>query len=130
MSNEPNASSDPSGSDLIKPPRFMGLRIDRQQVIRAFFSVSAAVTIITLFLIMWSLVTEGPFRVEKKFGFLPVPTLKGGFLDTYRWELGVYRKAGLEFCDPVKKPLTEHETIFTRLKRAGGAELNPVSKVK
>lgn len=128
MSTEPDATSDPTGSDLIKPPRFMGLRIDRQQVIRAFFSVSAAVTILTLFLIMWSLVTEGPFRLEKKFGFLPVPTLKGGFLDTYRWELSVYRKAGLEFCDHVKKPLTEHETIFSRLKRALGAELNTISK--
>ncbi len=129
MSHEPKASSDPGASDLIKPPRFMGLRIDRQQVIRAFFSLSAAATIVTLFLIMWSLVTEGPFRLKKQFGFLPVPTLKGGFLDTYRWELGVYRKAGLEYCDHVKKPLTEHETIFSRLKRAVGAELNTVSKI-
>lgn len=129
MSKEPKASSDPGASDLIKPPRFMGLRIDRQQVIRAFFSLSAAATIVTLFLIMWSLVTEGPFRLKKQFGFLPVPTLKGGFLDTYRWELEVYRKAGLEFCDHVKKPLTEHETIFSRLKRAVGAELNTISKI-
>src|SRR6476469_3757836 len=97
-------STEPIVSDLIKPPRFMGLRLDRQQVIKTFFSGSAGVTIITLFLIMGSLLHEG-----------------WGFLPTYRWELGVYRNAGLEFCDFVQKPLSEHEQLVSRLKRALGA---------
>src|SRR3954462_735025 len=104
-------STDLIASDLIKPPRFMGLRMDRQQVIKAFFSGSAGVTILTLFLIMWSLLREG-----------------SGFLSTYRWELAVYRKAGLEFCDYVQKPLSEHEQLLSRLKRGLGAELDTVVK--
>ncbi|RBP47235.1 phosphate ABC transporter permease protein PstC [Roseimicrobium gellanilyticum] len=127
MSTEKSVSREIE-SDLIKPPGFLGLRMDRQKVIRAFFSTCATVTIITLVLIMWSLISEGPIKVGKAFGFLPYPTLKGGFLDTYRHELSVYRKAGLEFCDHVQKPLTEHEELLSRLKRALGADLNTVSK--
>ena len=101
----------PDASDLIKPPRFFGLRIDRQQVIKTFFSANAAITIFVLMLIIWSLLREG-----------------AGFLPTYRWELAVYRKAGLEFCDHVQKPVSEHEAIFSRLKRALGAELDTIAK--
>ena len=126
MSTE-NSGSD-HVSDLIKPPGFLGLRIDRQKLIKMFFGTCATVTIVTLVLIMWSLVSEGPLKVGKAFGFLPYPTLKGGFLDTYQHELAVYRKAGLEFCDYVQKPLTEHETLLSRLKRALGADLNTISK--
>lgn len=89
----------------------MGLRLDRQKVIKGLFAGAAAVTIITLFLIMWSLLREGT-----------------GFLPTYRWELGVYRKAGLEFCDHVQKPLSEHEQLLSRLNRALGAELDTIAK--
>ena len=127
MSTEPNANP-PVEQELIKPAGFLGLRIDRQKLIKFFFSVCSGVTIFTLVLIMWSLVSEGPLKLEKKFGFLPWPTLKGGFLDTYRWELSVYRKAGLEFADHVQKPVKEHETLFSQLKRAAGAELNTISK--
>ena len=105
MSNQPHAR------DLIKAPRFMGLRIDRQQIIKAFFGTNAAVTIFVLFLIIWSLLREGT-----------------GFLPTYRWELGVYRMAGLEFCDYVQKPLTEHEQLFGRLKRGLSAEFDTIIK--
>jgi phosphate transport system permease protein len=115
--------------DLIKPPGFLGLRIDRQKLIKGFFTTCAMVTIVTLVLIMWSLVSEGPIKVGKAFGFLPYPTLKGGFLDTYRHELSVYRKAGLEFADYIQKPVTEHEELLSRLKRALNAELNTVSKI-
>lgn len=104
-------SAEPSANPLIKPPRFLGLRIDRQQIIKAFFSANAAVTIFVLFLIIWSLFWEGK-----------------GFLPTYRWELGVYRQAGLEFCDHVQKPLSEHEAFLSKLKRAQSAELDTIVK--
>lgn len=116
-------------SDLLKPPGFLGLSIDRQKLIKMFFGTCSVVTIVTLVLIMWSLVSEGPLKVDKAFGFLPYPTLKGGFLDTYQHELEVYRKAGLEFCDHIQKPLTEHETLFSQLKRALSSELNTVAQV-
>jgi phosphate transport system permease protein len=104
-------SPETAAADLIKPPRFMGLRIDRQQIIKSFFSGSATVTILTLFLIMYSLLREGT-----------------GFLPTYRRELSVYRMAGLEFCDYVKKPLSEHEELTSRLNRALSAEIDTITK--
>jgi phosphate transport system permease protein len=104
-------SPETAAADLIKPPRFMGLRMDRQQVIKAFFGGSAIVTILTLFLIMFSLLREGT-----------------GFLPTYRRELSVYHMAGLEFCDYVKKPLTEHEELSSRLNRALSAEIDTIAK--
>ena len=104
-------STEPTASPLIKPPRFMGLRIDRQQIIKAFFSTNAAVTICVLFLIIFSLLGQG-----------------AGFLPTYRRELNVYRNAGLEFCDHVQKPLTEHEELFSRLTRALRAEIDSIAK--
>lgn len=127
MSTEKSVRSEIE-SELIKPPGFLGLRIDRQKLIKMFFGFCATVTIVALVLIMWSLVSEGPLKVGKAFGFLPYPTLKGGFFDTYRHELAVYRMAGLEYCDYVQKPLTEHETLLSRLKRALGADLNTISK--
>src|SRR5436190_501800 len=104
-------SPESAAADLIKPPRFMGLRIDRQHLIKAFFGGSATVTILTLFLIMFSLLREGT-----------------GFLPTYRRELSVYRESGLEYCDYVKKPLTEHEELTSRLNRALSAELDTIAK--
>src|SRR4051812_27332381 len=104
-------STDVVAKDLMKRPGFMGLGIDRQQIIKAFFGANAGITILVLFLIIWSLLSQG-----------------AGFLPTYRWELGVYRKAGLEFCDLVQKPLSEHEAISSRLKRAVGAELDTIAK--
>lgn len=106
----------------------MGLRLDKQKLIKMFFSTCAMVAIVALVLIMWSLVSEGPIKVAKAWGFLPYPTLKGGFLDTYQHELSVYRKAGLEFCDHVQKPLKEHETLFSQLKRALNADLATITK--
>lgn len=105
MSQEPT-----NGSEIIKPTRLFGLRIDRQQVIKAFFSANAAVTIAVLLLIIWSLLSEG-----------------AGFLPTYRHELAVYRQAGLEYVDYIQKPLSGHEAMLSKLNRAYNAELNTLS---
>ncbi len=101
----------PDLQHLIRPPGFMGLRVDKQSLIKYFFSGAAGITIITLFLIMWSLLREG-----------------SGFLPTYRWELAVYRQAGLEFADYVQKPISEHEALHSEINRAFNAELNTVSQ--
>ena len=97
--------------ELIKPPRFLGLRLDRQQLIKGFFGLNAGATIVVLFLIMYFLGQQGV-----------------GFLPTYQWELTVYRKAGLELCDYVKKPLAEHAELQSKLKRALNADLNTLSQ--
>lgn len=96
---------------LLKKPGLLGVRVDKQSLIKHFFNGCAGVTIITLFLIMWSLLREG-----------------SGFLPTYRWELSVYRQAGLEYADFVKKPLSEHLALHSKLNRAFNAELNTVSR--
>ncbi|WP_050029886.1 phosphate ABC transporter permease subunit PstC [Verrucomicrobium sp. BvORR034] len=100
---KPSPSSDFQG--LIKPPSFLGLRVDRQSLIKHFFTGSAAVTILTLFLIMYSLLKEGT-----------------GFIPTYQFELKVYRQAGLEFCDFIQKPLTENTALLSKLNRAVNAD--------
>lgn len=105
----PSPSTDFTG--LIKPPTFMGLRIDRQSLIKHFFTGSAAVTILTLFLIMYSLLREGT-----------------GFLPTYRFELSVYRQAGLEFCDYIQKPLSENTALLGKLNRAVKADAATISQ--
>jgi phosphate transport system permease protein len=100
----------PQGDDLIKPPGIFGWRVDRQKLIKTFFGASAAVTIAVLLLIVWSLIREG-----------------AGFLPTYRWELAVYRQAGLEYVDYIQKPLSGHEAILSKLNRSYNAELNTIS---
>ncbi|CAN5805431.1 hypothetical protein BH11VER1_BH11VER1_03060 [soil metagenome] len=96
---------------LLKKPGLFGVRVDKQSLIKHFFNACAGVTIITLFLIMWSLLREG-----------------AGFLPTYRWELSVYRQAGLEYADFIEKPLSEHLALHSKLNRAFNAELNTVSR--
>lgn len=97
--------------ELMHPPRLLGLRLDVQQLIKWFFGTNAGIAIFVLVLIMLSLLREG-----------------AGFLPTYSRELSIYRKAGLEFCDYVKKPLTENQELLSKLKRALNAELNTISK--
>lgn len=106
---KPSPSSDFQG--LIKPPSFLGLRVDRQSLIKHFFTGSAAVTILTLFLIMYSLVSESM-----------------GFLPTYQFELKVYRQGGLEFCDYVQKPLTENTALLSKLTRAVNADVATITQ--
>lgn len=96
---------------LMHPARLFGLRINVQQIIKWFFGTNAGIAIFVLVLIMLSLLREG-----------------AGFLPTYSRELSVYRKAGLEYCDYVKKPLTENQDLLSKLRRALNAELNTISK--
>ncbi len=96
--------------DFAKPPRFLGLKLNRQDVIRALFMGKAGIAIVVLFLIMIFLLREG-----------------AGFLGTYRWELGVYRQAGLELCDEGKKPLAQNAALHGKLKRALAAEIGVLS---
>lgn len=110
MNDDKNAISEDMQS-LIKKPGLMGVRVDKQSLIKHFFNGCAGVTIVTLFLIMWSLLREG-----------------AGFLPTYRWELSVYRQAGLEYADFIEKPLSEHLALHSKLNRAFNAELNTVSR--
>ncbi len=112
MEPEKKADAPFNAKDLIKPKRFLGLHVDKQNIIKWFFGSNAGVTIVVLFLIMFFLAREGV-----------------GFLPTYQWELSVYRLAGLEFCDYVEKPISEQVAMHSKLKRALGAELNTVSKV-
>lgn len=98
-------------AELMHPARLFGLRINVQQLIKWFFGTNAGIAIFVLVLIMLSLLREG-----------------AGFLPTYSRELNVYRKAGLEYCDYVKKPLTENQELLSKLRRALNAELNTISK--
>lgn len=108
---KPQKTIDLGSGELMHPPRLLGLRLNVQQLIKWFFGTNAGIAIIVLVLIMLSLLREGV-----------------GFLPTYSHELSVYRMAGLEFCDYVKKPLLENQEILSKLKRALNAELNTISK--
>lgn len=102
---------DLGNADLLHPKGMLGLRIDAQRIIKWFFGTNAGIAILVLFLIMLSLLREG-----------------SGFLPTYSRELSVYRQAGLEYCDFIKKPLAEHDELASRLRRALGAEINETSR--
>ena len=108
---KPEKTVNLGSGELMHPPRLFGLRLNVQQWIKWFFGTNAGVAILVLVLIMLSLLREG-----------------SGFLRTYSRELSVYRMAGLEFCDYVKKPLLENQEILSKLKRALNAELNTISK--
>lgn len=108
---KPEKTVNPGSGELMHPPRLFGLRLNVQQWIKWFFGTNAGIAIVVLVLIMLSLLREG-----------------AGFLPTYSRELSVYRMAGLEFCDYVKKPLIENQELLSKLKRALNAELNTVSK--
>lgn len=82
---------------------------DMQKLIRSFFASNASVTIIVLLLIMVFLMREG-----------------AGFLGTYKHELEIYRKAGLELCDLVDRPLAQHQDLSSKLRRAVTTSLDPL----
>lgn len=100
----------PHDNELIKPAGLFGWNMDRQQIIKTFLGFCATITIAALFLIMWSLLREGM-----------------GFFSTYRWELSVYRQAGLEYVDYLQKPLSDHDVILSKLNRALNAEQNTIA---
>lgn len=83
--------------------------LDPQRGIRVFFATNASVTIVVLAMIMIFLLREG-----------------AGFLGTYKHELEIYRRAGLEFCDLVDRPLTEQQELSSKLRRAVTSSLDPL----
>lgn len=87
------------------------LGIDPQQIIKYFFGANASTAVIVLVLIMIFLVREGV-----------------DFLPTYRHELQTYRRAGLEFCDLIDRPLREHQTLSSSLRQCVSAALEPMVK--
>ncbi len=109
-SSEPSAR--PSlGTLLLKKRKSTTLGIESQGLIRSFFASNASVTIIVLILIMLFLLREG-----------------SDFLNTYKHELEIYRRAGLEFCDIVDRPLATHQNLSSSLRRAIGSSLDTISQ--
>ncbi len=108
----PAPSERPSlGRLLLKKRKSTTLGIDQQGLIRSFFASNASVTIVVLVLIMLFLLREG-----------------SDFLNTYKHELEIYRRAGLEFCDIVDKPLAAHQNLSSSLRRAVGGSLDTISQ--
>lgn len=99
------------GSLLLRKRKDTTLGMDRQSVIRSFFASNASVTIIVLILIMLFLLREG-----------------ADFLNTYKHELEIYRRAGLEFCDIADRPLAMHQDLSSRLRRALGSSLDTINQ--
>jgi phosphate transport system permease protein len=99
------------GSLLLKNRKSKTLGLDGQKCIRAFFASNASVTIIVLVLIMLFLLREG-----------------ADFLNTYKHELEIYRRSGLEFCDIVDRPLAQHQQLTSSLRRALGASLDTINQ--
>jgi phosphate transport system permease protein len=103
-------SRPPLGSLLLKSQRRSVLGLEKQRVIRLFFAGNSSVAIVVLVLIMLFLLREGM-----------------DFLPTYRHELEIYRRAGLEFCDILDRPLAEHQQLCSKLRRADSASLNTIT---
>ena len=109
---DPASTSRPKvGSLLQKRQRRSVLRIDKQRAIRLFFASNSSVAIVVLVLIMLFLLREGM-----------------DFLPTYRHELEIYRRAGLEFCDIVDRPLAGHQQLCSKLRRASSASVNTITR--
>ncbi|MCA1964775.1 MAG: phosphate ABC transporter permease subunit PstC, partial [Prosthecobacter sp.] len=51
-----------------------------------------------------------------------------GFLGTYKHELEIYRRAGLEFCDIVDRPLAQQQELSSKLRRALTASMDPLTQ--
>src|SRR6187549_884485 len=92
----PTTASSPSGPATFdigrRRLRFLGLSLD--DVIRAFFGGNALVAVIVLTLITYFLFREG-----------------AGFFGQNRENLEVYRSAGLEYVDIVRRVETEHSSL-------------------
>jgi len=108
---DPASTSRPSvGSLLLKSQRRVVLGLEKQRAIRLFFAATSSVAVIVLVLIMLFLLREGM-----------------DFLPTYRHELEIYRRAGLEFCDILDRPLAGHQQLCSKLRRAASASLNTIT---
>ncbi len=109
---------DPSATTTRPPLRSVLLRshkrtilgVDPQTLIKYFFGSNASVAIIVLVLIMIFLLREGI-----------------DFLPTYRRELQTYRRAGLEYCDIIDKPLQRHQSLSSRLRQSLNGSLETLS---
>lgn len=110
--NAPESPTRPSlGTLLLKSQRRSFLGIEKQGAIRLFFASSSNAAIIVLVLIMVFLLREGV-----------------DFLPTYRHELQTYRRAGLEYCDIIDRPLAGHQQLCSWLRRASSTSLNTISR--
>lgn len=94
---------------LLKKKKSVFLGLDLQRTIRFFFATNASVTIVVLALIMVFLLREG-----------------AGFLGTYKHELEIYRRAGLEFVDVVDIPLSAQQELSSKLRRAVTSSIDPI----
>jgi len=99
----------PLRSLLLRKGKRASASLDPQRLIRRFFAANASVTIVVLGLIMIFLLKEG-----------------AGFLGTYKHELEIYRRAGLEFCDIVDTPLSEQQELSSKLRRAVTTSVDPI----
>lgn len=94
---------------LVKKQKGTFLGLDLQRTIRFFFASNASITIVVLALIMLFLLREG-----------------AGFLSTYKHELEIYRRSGLEYCDIVDRPLSKQQELSSKLRRALTASMDPI----
>lgn len=111
MDSSESASRPPLRSLIVRNRKRTVLGVDPQKVIKQFFGANASVAVIVLVLIMVFLVREGI-----------------DFLPTYRHELQIYRRAGLEFCDLIDRPLKDHQDISSSLRQVVSASLEPIIK--
>ena len=94
---------------LLKKQKGHFLGLDLQRAIRFFFASNASITIVVLAMIMLFLLREG-----------------AGFLSTYKHELEIYRRSGLEYCDLVDRPLSKQQELSSKLRRALTASMDPI----
>jgi phosphate transport system permease protein len=90
----------PLGAAILKSNKSKFLGIDLDKAIRVFFSGNAAVAIIVLGLITFSLFREGI-----------------GFFPQHQQSLEIYRKAGLEYVDIVREQHSAHGVLLRYLQR-------------
>jgi phosphate transport system permease protein len=86
---------------LVRNRKRTVLGMDPQKLIKNFFGSNASIAVIVLVLIMIFLLREGI-----------------DFLPTYRHELVTYRRAGLEFCDIIDKPLKQQQSLASSLRQS------------
>lgn len=111
MDSSETPSRPPLRSLIVRNRKRTILGMDPQKVIKHFFGANSSVAVIVLVLIMVFLLREGI-----------------DFLPTYRHELQTYRRAGLEFCDLIDRPLKENQDISSSLRQVVSASLEPLIK--
>lgn len=111
MDSSESPSRPPLRNLIVRNRKRTILGMDPQRVIKHFFGANASVAVIVLVLIMVFLMREGI-----------------DFLPTYQHELQTYRRAGLEFCDLIDRPLKDHQDISSGLRQVVSASLEPIIK--